>query len=350
MGHNMRSLGILWSYFMAIIMNFSPGGVNFNTPYKYNKVASNTAGRLFRMHRTFILYQGNLIPPTSTTPFYSSSRFTIHIRIHSECRGIFNDGLIANDVKPVAKTDSISNINTIESDSADFSHMYFGTENNTVITSQTGSTAHLPCIVHNVGDGVVSWIRRKDRHLITVGFTTYNADQRYQIIHIEHSEDWTLQIRFVQRRDAGLYECQVSSHPPTSIFILLNVVEAKAQISGTPEKYIKPGSALRLQCVVLKATETPSYIFWYHNSRMINFDLDLGVNVSTDLGGRISSLVIPSTVFAHAGNYSCVPNNAYPASIYVHIFNGENPAAMQSGSSRSCPLYRADGIKMHFGL
>lgn len=39
-----------------------------------------------------------------------------------------------------------------------------------------------------------------------------------------YSQDWTLQIKYVQARDAGLYECQVSVHPPTSIFIYLNVV------------------------------------------------------------------------------------------------------------------------------
>lgn len=37
-------------------------------------------------------------------------------------------------------------------------------------------------------------------------------------------QDWTLQIKYVQLRDAGLYECQVSVHPPASIFVYLNVV------------------------------------------------------------------------------------------------------------------------------
>lgn len=37
-------------------------------------------------------------------------------------------------------------------------------------------------------------------------------------------QDWTLQIKYVQMRDAGLYECQVTKYPPTSIFVTLNVV------------------------------------------------------------------------------------------------------------------------------
>ncbi|KAI5633012.1 immunoglobulin domain-containing protein [Phthorimaea operculella] len=180
----------------------------------------------------------------------------------------------------------------------------------------------------------VSWIRRKDYHLLTVGLTTYSSDQRFQAIHLQHSEDWTLKVKFVQKRDGGIYECQVSSHPPTSIFLRLDVVEARAQISGPTEKYLKPGSTLRLQCSVVQTTEAPAFVFWYHNSRMINYDMENGVNVTTDPAQRVSDLLIPATSVAHAGNYTCVPNNAVPASILVHIFNGENPAAMQS-SSRS---------------
>ncbi|KAI8423497.1 hypothetical protein MSG28_012610, partial [Choristoneura fumiferana] len=199
---------------------------------------------------------------------------------------------------------------------------FFATENNTVVTSQTGSTALLPCVIRNIGDGIISWIRRKDYHLLTVGLTTYSSDQRFQAIHLQHSE----------KRDAGVYECQVSSHPPTSIFLRLDVVEARAQISGPTEKYLKPGSTLRLQCAVVQTTEAPAFVFWYHNSRMINYDAERGINVTTDAAQRVSDLLIPAASAIHAGNYTCVPNNAVPASIYVHIFNGENPAAMQSSS------------------
>lgn len=34
----------------------------------------------------------------------------------------------------------------------------------------------------------VSWIRRKDYHLLTVGLTTYSSDERFSTIHLQHSE------------------------------------------------------------------------------------------------------------------------------------------------------------------
>ncbi|TMW48232.1 hypothetical protein DOY81_006688, partial [Sarcophaga bullata] len=133
---------------------------------------------------------------------------------------------VAHSLVDLVNSDIEENINlNISSDAPIFnSPMYFGTTNSTVIATQIGATAHIPCIVHHIGECLVSWIRKKDYHLLTVGLTTYSSDERFSATHLKHSEDWTLQIKFVQQRDAGIYECQVSTHPPTSIFLHLLVV------------------------------------------------------------------------------------------------------------------------------
>lgn len=65
---------------------------------------------------------------------------------------------------------------------------------------------------------------------------------------------------------------------------IIQIAEARAEIIGPQEKYLKPGSTLRLTCKVVDNIENPIYIFWYHNSRMINYDAHRGVNVSTASG------------------------------------------------------------------
>lgn len=119
--------------------------------------------------------------------------------------------------------------------------------------------------------------------------------------------------------------------PCLTLTFLLNLIifvsffaEARADISGPPEKYLKLGSPLRLGCKLMQSTEPPIFVFWYHNNRMINYDNDRGVNVSTDLAAKTSSLLIASASPEHTGNYSCVPNNAQPASTFVHILNGKS--------------------------
>lgn len=70
----------------------------------------------------------------------------------------------------------------------------------------------------------VSWVRHRDVHLLTIGRYTYTNDQRFRVIHPAQSEDWTLQIKYPQHRDSGIYECQVSTTPHMSHLVHLSVI------------------------------------------------------------------------------------------------------------------------------
>lgn len=70
----------------------------------------------------------------------------------------------------------------------------------------------------------VSWIRKRDLHILTVGILTYTNDQRFQAMHQEGSDEWTLKITSPQPRDSGTYECQVSMEPKISQAFRLVVI------------------------------------------------------------------------------------------------------------------------------
>lgn len=70
----------------------------------------------------------------------------------------------------------------------------------------------------------VSWIRKRDLHILTVGILTYTNDQRYQSLHSDGSDEWTLRITSPQPRDSGVYECQISTEPKISLAFRLSVI------------------------------------------------------------------------------------------------------------------------------
>jgi len=220
------------------------------------------------------------------------------------------------------------------------SKAHFITPNGTIITAQQVSTASLPCEVLSLGDGVVTWFRRKDFHLLTVGHAVYSSDERFLVqapMRSTQAQDWALQIRFVQERDAGLYECQLSTHPPSSLFVELIVVEARAEIEGGPEKYVKSGSRLKLTCHIRQNSVVPDFVFWYHDGRMISYEGAQGVTVLGD--ATSSTLIIERAQSSNSGNYSCAPSNIHPSSVVVHILNGEKPAAMQHSGGAALHWY-----------
>lgn len=251
------------------------------------------------------------------------------------------------------------------------------------LTIQVGSTAYLHCPVVNLGERPLSWVRRRDWAILSHGQNMFIQDDRFQLAPADHItsnqakdhqksqnrsvrsnrvgggghtspafgsrfnsqhnivrstastallqdnesvQDWILMIKHVQANDSGSYECQVTladggvrSHQAE-----LKVETPEAFILADEEYHIDTGSSLSLVCIIEKATEPPAYVFWYHNDRMVNYDSERGISVTTTPGRRThSQLSIKKAVVSDSGNYTCAPARSLPASIQVFVAGSE---------------------------
>ncbi|XP_037035059.1 zwei Ig domain protein zig-8 isoform X2 [Bradysia coprophila] len=237
----------------------------------------------------------------------------------------------AGNINPSSKTD-----NTIDSsDSPVFDDTEMMAHNTTV---QLGGTAFLVCKVAGVDRNQISWIRRRDWHILSSGAQMYTNDERFAILHTPGSNTWTLQIKFVQRRDHGMYECQVSTSTGIiSHFVNLQVVVPEAFILGSGELHVDMGSTINLVCIIEKSPTPPQYVYWQKNDRMINYDDSRrDISIDTTPGPRTQSrLIIREPQISDSGNYTCSASNTEPASIYVFVSKGDNMAAISRRKTSS---------------
>ncbi|XP_046400785.1 uncharacterized protein LOC124167051 [Ischnura elegans] len=229
--------------------------------------------------------------------------------------------------------------------------------NCTNITVQVGSTASLNCRISLLQDKTVSWVRRKngDLQLLTVGLHTYSGDSRYTM-EFQYPNNWRLQIKYANKMDEGLYECQISTHPPKVIQIYMHINAPEVQIideHGRPlfEKYYKADSTIQLTCIVRHVSMTSSYVAWIHGETVLNYDTTRGgISVKTDLmdEGANSTLSVARADKPDSGNYTCSISPTEFATVAVHVLNGENPAELHHGSGSPSRLDASTNLL--FGL
>ncbi|CAG9566113.1 unnamed protein product [Danaus chrysippus] len=206
-------------------------------------------------------------------------------------------------------------------------------------TAAVGQPAYLHCRVKNLSDRSVSWIRKRDLHILTVGVHTYSSDARFAALHTDGSDEWTLRVAHAQPRDSGAYECQVSTEPKISLSFWLSVVVSKAEILSGPELFVRAGSDINLTCIARHAPDPPSFIYWYRGANVVNYAQRGGISVETEQRTRTSRLLIARASPRDSGNYTCAPSSSDSASVVVHVVSGERPAAMQSSSQRIIPAH-----------
>ncbi|CAG9859687.1 unnamed protein product [Phyllotreta striolata] len=205
-----------------------------------------------------------------------------------------------------------------------------------VVKAQTRSRAKLHCNISEINEPenlTLTWTKKTDNNeyvnLTSLQLeeltnnetiTVKEDDKRY--LAIRKGSDWCLHIRYTLNSDGGSYQCQIChGFPPTKCStsnVVLKLIEAHAKIIGGPTKFIPSDKELplRLSCVLVNSIEAPSYIFWYHEDRMINYDLEDGATVRE--GPQGSELIFPKPNKTHVGNYSCVPSNAQLDSVMVY--------------------------------
>ncbi|XP_043215153.1 fibroblast growth factor receptor-like 1 isoform X2 [Amphibalanus amphitrite] len=196
------------------------------------------------------------------------------------------------------------------------------------VQAPVGRPAYLHCIVQHPGDRTISWVRRKDLHILTVGEYTYSSDQRFQSLHVPGTQEWTLKVRSPTPADSGVYDCQVSTEPRMSLAFQLDVTVSQARILGSPELHVKTGSDVNLTCEVAHNTRV---FYWYHNGDVINHSGRPRLRLETE--PTVSRLYITRMTANDTGTYTCGPSGAEPASVVVHAINGGHPAAMQHNSA-----------------
>nr|XP_045603436.1 uncharacterized protein LOC123761452 [Procambarus clarkii] len=158
-----------------------------------------------------------------------------------------------------------------------------------------------------------------------------------QVFHPPEAEDWYLDISSVTFRDAGVYECQVSTSPKVSLPIHLTVLAVQeADILGPREVYIQHGSTISLHCEVLAGVEAVGPVRWLRGASTLNYSSPRGgisMEVEKTPTKTMSKLYITRAVKADSGNYTCAPLYARPDSVIVHVVNAgeESAAAVQSG-------------------
>ncbi|XP_047471439.1 uncharacterized protein LOC125026883 [Penaeus chinensis] len=206
----------------------------------------------------------------------------------------------------------------------------------------------------------VIWLRRRDLHILTVGHLTYSADDRFQVVHNDNSNEWTLVIQYAQLRDAGIYECQINTEPKlsrpvtltvydssqeititkTKVFVANNTASTKdghlrVEILGPRERYINEGSSLTLICLVTSSFGPSTLVYWYHETKLLDQNSPRGgikMKIDHASGETTSRLTVTSVEREDGGMYFCVPSGSHPASVLVHVtHDGENEAVIQQG-------------------
>lgn len=115
---------------------------------------------------------------------------------------------------------------------------------------------------------------------------------------------------------------------------ILCVPAPHASIAEGSELSVVSGSVVSLTCIIHDCSHPPSHVFWYHGQRVINYDKQSRINITSllhtspepgalETSRKVSRLIIADVGKQHSGSYTCAPVHATPATAHVHVLHGK---------------------------
>ncbi|XP_018789099.1 PREDICTED: uncharacterized protein LOC108969060 [Bactrocera latifrons] len=220
------------------------------------------------------------------------------------------------------------------------------------ITARTGQAeAAIKCRVERLDDKSVSWIRKRDLHILTVATATYTSDKRFQVTSSKDGREWTLHVKSPQARDTGIYECQVNTEPKMSMAFQLNIIEipadSRAIISGPADLHFKVGSAIILSCHVQQpSVRDIGPIYWYRGEHIITpFELDEDEESNSDTNNNNNKNKHSHSNVGGDMSTPALTGNELAADVTAPITNAKAlTAAAAGGSSAMAVTAPHDGL------
>ncbi|XP_031845245.1 neurotrimin isoform X2 [Nomia melanderi] len=171
------------------------------------------------------------------------------------------------------------------------------------VTVSKGRDALLACIVDNLRNYQVAWVRIDTQTILTIHRNVITQNPRITLSYNDH-RTWSLHITQVQEEDRGWYMCQVNTDPMRSRQGYLEVVVPPSIISKetSTDMVVREGSNVTLTC---KASGYPEpYVMWRReDGTNINYNGE-SVNV---VNGEVLHIVKISRL--HMGAYLCIASN-----------------------------------------
>ncbi|XP_037047809.1 lachesin isoform X1 [Bradysia coprophila] len=181
------------------------------------------------------------------------------------------------------------------------------------ITVTIGRDALLGCVVDNLKNYKVAWVRVDTQTILSIHHNVITQNSRVTLTFNDH-RSWYLHIREVEESDRGWYMCQVNTDPMRSRKGYLQVVVPPVIIESmtSNDMVVREGTNVSLMC---KARGYPDpYVMW---RREDGDEMSIaGENVNVVDG---EMLLITKVSRLHMAAYLCVASNGVPPSISKRV-------------------------------